>query len=73
MIRRRTIVDGGWKLTIYPRMGEGILHNLQEDPYETHNLWNDPVASSARSDLTGRLLEELAWSDPLPGPRICGA
>jgi arylsulfatase A-like enzyme len=73
MIRRRTIVDGPWKLTVFPRMGEGILHNLAEDPYETHNLWSEPAASAARSELTARLLEELTWSDPLPGPRICGA
>jgi arylsulfatase A-like enzyme len=73
MIRRRTIVDGHWKLTVFPRMGEGILHNLAEDPYETRNLWREPSAAAIKAALTARLLEELAWSDPLPGPRICGA
>ena len=73
MIRRRTIVEDDWKLTIYPRMGKGILHNLAVDPYETHNLWRDPGAANVQAELTARLLEELTWSDPLPGPRICGA
>jgi uncharacterized sulfatase len=73
MLRRRTIVDGHWKLTVYPQMGEGILHNLADDPYEVHNLWHDPGAASVKSELTARLLEKLVWSDPLPGPRICGA
>jgi uncharacterized sulfatase len=73
MIRRRTIVEGDWKLTLYPRMGEGILHNLAADPHETHNLWHDPGAANVKAELCARLLEELTWSDPLPGPRICGA
>jgi arylsulfatase A-like enzyme len=73
MLRRRTIVDGHWKLTVFPQMGEGMLHNLADDPHETHNLWHDPGAASVKADLTTRLLEELIWSDPLPGPRICGA
>jgi arylsulfatase A-like enzyme len=73
MIRRRTIVDGQWKLTTFPRVGEGILHNLADDPCETRNLWHDPGAAQVKAELTARLLEELTWSDPLPGPRICGA
>ena len=73
MLRRRTIIDEDWKLTVYPQMGEGILHNLAEDPHETHNLWHDARAASVKAELTARLLEELIWSDPLPGPRLCGA
>jgi arylsulfatase A-like enzyme len=73
MLRRRTIVDGHWKLTVFPRMGAGILTNLANDPHEMHNLWHDARAASVKAELTARLLEELIWSDPLPGPRICGA
>jgi hypothetical protein len=54
-------------------MGEGILHDLANDPHETRNLWHDPGGAVVKAELTARLLEELTWSDPLPGPRICSA
>jgi arylsulfatase A-like enzyme len=73
MIRRRTIVDERYKLTVYPRMGGGILCDLREDPRETRNLWDDPGYADVKARLTAQLLEELVWSDPLNGPRICGA
>lgn len=73
MYRRRTIVDGRWKLTVFARMGEGILCDLQEDPHETRNLWNEAACAGVKDDLIAQLLEELIWSDPLNGPRVCGA
>jgi arylsulfatase A-like enzyme len=73
MQRRRTIVGERYKLTVYPRMGEGILCDLQEDPHETRNLWSDPAYAHVKARLSAQLLEELVWSDPLNGPRVCGA
>ena len=73
MLRRRTIVDGRWKLTVVPPMRDGILCDLEDDPYETRNLWRDPGCAAVKARLTERLLRELIWSDPLNGPRICGA
>jgi arylsulfatase A-like enzyme len=73
MVRRRTIVTGRWKLSIFPKLGDGLLIDLQEDPDETRNLWDNPSYAEVQADLTARLLEELTWSDRLTGPRICGA
>ena len=73
MVRRRTLVTDRYKLAVFPRRGDGILIDLQADPYETHNLWDDPAYAAIRADLTAQLLEALVWSDRLTGPRICGA
>jgi arylsulfatase A-like enzyme len=73
MVRRRTIVTGRWKLSIFPKLGDGLLIDLQEDPDETRNLWDNPSYAEVQADLTARLLEELTWSDRFTGPRICGA
>jgi arylsulfatase A-like enzyme len=73
MQRRRTIIGDRYKLTVFSRMGEGMLCDLEQDPYETHNLWGDPAYAHVQARLTAQLLEELIWSDPLNGPRICGA
>ncbi|MGC9350238.1 MAG: sulfatase/phosphatase domain-containing protein, partial [Anaerolineae bacterium] len=73
MVRRRTIVTKRWKLSVFPKLGDGLLIDLREDPHETRNLWGDADYAGVQSRLTAQLLEELVWSDRLAGPRICGA
>jgi arylsulfatase A-like enzyme len=38
---------------------EGELYNLAEDPYQWHNLWDDPAHKVMRSDLVADLLDHL--------------
>ena len=38
---------------------EGELYNLADDPYQWHNLWDDPTARSTRDDLVADLGEHL--------------
>lgn len=50
-------------------MGSGYLYHLDEDPFELHNLWNDP----AHRDVQSRMVESLVTmmlraADPLPAP-----
>ncbi|SEE88221.1 protein of unknown function [Ruania alba] len=73
MTRMRTVVSRRHKLVQYAGYTEGILFDLESDPNETTNLWNDHDYAQVRSDLTTELVDQLAWSDPLPGPRISGA
>ena len=62
----RMVRRGRWKL-VYNNMGKGQLYDLDSDPMETDDRWNDPLAASARVELTELM---LFWStrvlDDLP-------
>ena len=38
---------------------EGELYNLNEDPWQWHNLWDDPAHRTIRSDLVADLYDHL--------------
>ncbi|HKN00257.1 MAG TPA: hypothetical protein VJX23_07045, partial [Candidatus Binataceae bacterium] len=38
---------------------EGELYNLNEDPLQWRNLWNDPGYRKMKSDLTADLYDNL--------------
>ena len=47
----------------------GEFYDLENDPLEMDNLWDDPAAASAKRDMTERLLHkmmELAERSPRP-------
>ncbi len=55
------------KLVAAHGTGGGELYDLETDPKETRNLWNDPDYTTVRLDLMTRLVDRMAWTvDPLP-------
>ena len=63
----------GWLCTRYDDSylydgTEGELYNMNEDPDQLVNRWNDPSCRSKRDELLAQLREELpVWqSEPLP-------
>ncbi|MCY4527201.1 MAG: sulfatase-like hydrolase/transferase, partial [Anaerolineaceae bacterium] len=55
------------KLVVAHGLTEGELYDLQADPLETHNRWQDPAYANLRMDLLQRLCDRMAWTvDPLP-------
>ena len=65
----RTLVDRRWRITYYRGVPWGELYDLENDPNELDNLWDDPAGASAKSALTERLLHkmlELAERSPRP-------
>jgi arylsulfatase A-like enzyme len=68
----RTITRGGWVCSAY-RTGtvhdgtEGELYDLEDDPLQQHNRWNDPACRSQRDDLLADL-----WDNQPPAhePRL---
>lgn len=54
--RIRTVVTDRYRMSLYGRGNHGELFDLQEDPHELVNLWDD----AAHRGLRGELHEELA-------------
>jgi arylsulfatase A-like enzyme len=58
------------KIVVDHSHAAGELYDLAADPGEHRNLWDDPGARDAKSDLLLRLCNRMAWTvDPLPPRR----
>ncbi len=45
----------------------GELYDLETDPNETHNLWNNSDYKDVKLTMQDRLIDRMAWTvDPLP-------
>ena len=54
---------GGWKLVHFAGEREGQLFDLENDPTELHDLWNDPAHAGKKQELLGELREWLVRSN----------
>ncbi len=72
-VHLRTYIDDRYKITVYRDQPYGELFDLEEDPGEVHNLWDEP----ASAPLKGRLLHDFVNAElrrePTRMPRIAGA
>ena len=67
--RVHTLVDGRWRLSLFEGTDQGELYDLDTDPDEFVNLWNDPAHALCRAGLVERLArEEIANVDRVPLP-----
>ena len=69
----RTLVTDRYKLTVHFNQPYGELYDLQEDPGEIVNLWEDPQAAAIKSQLLLRFVHGEMAKAPLPMPRIAPA
>ena len=53
--------------------GERPLFDLETDPGELSNVWDDPSAAELKTELTRRLLFAEMEKEITPMPRIAGA
>jgi arylsulfatase A-like enzyme len=59
-----------YKLIAVHSLDTGELYDLDHDPNETRNLWNDPEHAATKGRLLGQLADRMAWTvDPL-GERV---
>ncbi len=52
---QRMIVDGRYKLIVYPRVSKVLLFDLQDDPWELRDLASDPAHAKTVQRLLGKL------------------
>ncbi len=72
-IHAKTYVDERYKLTVYFNRDYGELFDLEEDPGEVNNLWDDPDHQELKAELTRKLLFAEMGKEPLWMPRVAGA
>jgi arylsulfatase len=58
------------KIVVYHGIDAGELYDLEEDPNEFNNLWNDPARSAMKTRLLKRAFDaSVLTMDPMP-PRL---
>ncbi len=72
-VHLRTYVDRRYKLTVYRDAECGELFDLEQDPGEVQNLWDDPAAAALKADLLHRFMQAELQREPTRMPRIWGA
>jgi arylsulfatase A-like enzyme len=69
----RTYVNRRYKITVYRDGDEGELFDLEEDPSEVRNLWNDPAAVELKCRLLHEFMQATLQGEPMRMPRIAVA
>ncbi len=59
----RTLVSQRYRMTCYSGQSYGELFDLDNDPEELYNLWNDPAHRRFRDDLRLALLDLIMQTD----------
>ena len=58
---------GRFKLVDFHGLGMGELYDLETDPFERNNLWNNPASQGVQLEMYMRMAEGQARTvDPLP-------
>ncbi|MCM3781809.1 sulfatase-like hydrolase/transferase [Neobacillus mesonae] len=72
-IHQKTYVDTRFKITVYYNQTYGEMFDLQEDPKELNNLWDDPSSQELKAELLLKYIWAELGKEPMPMPRITGA
>lgn len=66
----KSYIDERYKLTIYINQTYGELFDLEKDPHELVNLWNDVKFKDLKMDLLLKMIHADLAKEPLCMPRI---
>jgi len=72
-LNARTYVDRQYKITVYCDQPYGELFDLEADPGEVRNLWDDPASMPLKCELLHRFMNAELKREPTRMPRIAGA
>ena len=74
-VNLQTLYRDGWVLTRYGKTNfydgtEGELYNLEDDPRQWQNLWEDPARAAIKSDLLADLMDHMPHGRDVPLEKI---
>lgn len=69
----KTYVSQRYKITVYCQEPFGELFDLEADPEEIRNLWDDPDHAEVKTELLQRFLQAEMSKEPVPMPRVGSA
>lgn len=72
-VHLRTLVTDRFKLTVYRGRPWGELFDLQEDPGELHNRFDDPGFREVREMMFRQMVDQDLQREPSPTQRVFGA
>lgn len=73
MLQLRTYIDDRYKMTVYRDRQYGELFDLEADPNELNNLWDDLDIRDLKLSLLHKFENAEMKREPMPMPRISGA
>jgi arylsulfatase A-like enzyme len=67
--KARTLITKNWRLSVYYGQNWGELYDLENDPGELNNLWDDTECQNTKMAMMERLVhEQIALNDNSPQP-----
>ena len=69
----KTYIDSRYKITVYFEKEYGELFDLEEDPGEINNLWNNPEYGKLKTDLLLKYIHADMGIEPIWMPRVASA
>ncbi|MGX1830015.1 sulfatase family protein [Paenibacillus taichungensis] len=69
-IHQKTYVEQRYKITVYYNQTYGELFDLEQDPDERFNLWNEPEYTELKSELLLKYIWAELGKESMPMPRI---
>lgn len=72
-VHLRTYISERYKLTVYRDRAYGELFDLETDPGERVNLWDDPAHADLRAEMLRQSLNAELVREPMRLPRIADA
>ena len=71
--RLRQIRSDEWAMTYYAGHDYGLLFDLQKDPDELHNRWDDPAYTDVKAELLAEMLRQTSSADDWLPEKRCHA
>lgn len=69
-IHQKTYVNLRYKITVYYNQTYGEIFDLENDPGELRNLWDDPEHQALKTELLLKYVWAELGKEPMPMPRI---
>lgn len=73
MMNMRTYINHRYKMTVHYNHEYGELYDLEKDPGEYKNLWDEPEHQNLKRDILLKFVHGEMAKAPIPMPRISGA